>query len=130
LAEVCDLVLYDIKAFDSGLHKQFTGANNQLILENAEKLAAMKKTMIIRMILVPGVNDDEKEIENRLSFVRSLGSAVVKLDILKYHRLGVGKNISLGLNDPMEGISECGDEIARKVLKRAAEMGLNASIDG
>ena len=130
LAESSDLVLYDIKAFDSDLHKQIVGEDNRLILENAQKLADMKKNLIIRMILIPGINDDEKETEGRLSFVSELGSAVTRLDILKYHRLGAGKYARLGIKEPMDSIPECTDEIAMRVLKRAMDMGLNTSIGG
>ena len=130
LAESCDLLLYDIKAFDSEMHKQLTGEANQLIFENLKKLAAMKKEIIIRMILLPGVNDSEKETEARLAFISGLGTAVKRLDILKYHRLGAGKYTRLGLHEPMAGMPECSDEIAERVLKHASAMGLAASIGG
>ena len=56
LLELADLILYDIKAFDSGLHRACTGVGNERILENARKIAGMKKNMHIRLVLVPGVN--------------------------------------------------------------------------
>jgi pyruvate formate lyase activating enzyme len=111
LVEAVDLVIYDIKTFDNSLHERFTGAGNALILENARLVAEMKKSMIIRMILVPGVNDNEEEIDRRLTFVRDLGNVVTRLDILKYHRLGVGKYLRLGLEDPMSDTPECSNEL-------------------
>ena len=128
LVDAVDLVLYDIKAFDSGLHKKLTGEGNCLILENARKIADMKKPMHVRMILVPGVNDSKEEIENRLAFIRELGAA--RLDILKYHRLGEGKYLALGLEDPMAGTPEATDEDADRVLQKALSMGLIAAIGG
>jgi len=130
LVEAVDLVLYDIKAWDSELHKQYMGVGNQLILKNARLIAEMGKPLMIRMMLVPGVNDSKDEIENRLSFVRSLGDAVVGLDILKYHRLGAGKYLRLGLQEPLCESPECSDELALQVFKQATNMGLAATIGG
>lgn len=130
LVEAVDMVLYDIKAFDNTIHKQYTGVDNYLILENARKIADMKKDIIIRMIIVPGVNDSKEEIENRLRFIQSLGNAVVQLDILKYHRFGAGKYLRLGLSEPMGDTPECTEEFAAQVLAQAKGLGLTATIGG
>jgi pyruvate formate lyase activating enzyme len=130
LVEAVDLVLYDIKASDNALHEHFTGVGNTLILENARLIAAMNKPMIIRMLLVPGINDNEEEIERRLNFVRDLGKAVIRLDILKYHRLGVGKYLRLGLPEPLDNIPECSDDLVDYAAQKAHSMGLEAFIGG
>jgi pyruvate formate lyase activating enzyme len=128
LVEAVDLILYDIKVFDSNLHERYTGAENHFILENAKRIAEMKKPMIIRMILVPTINDNEEEIENKLLFIRSLG--VARLDILKYHRLGAGKYLRLGKQEPMCDTPECTDEFADFVKQKALSFGLTARIGG
>ena len=130
LVEAVDLIIYDIKTFDDALHERFTGAGNALILENARLIAEMKKPMIIRMILVPGVNDNEEEINHRLTFVRDLGNAVTRLDILKYHRLGVGKYLRLGLKYPMSDIPECSNDLAEFAVQKARAMGLSVFVGG
>ncbi|MCL2811007.1 MAG: glycyl-radical enzyme activating protein [Clostridia bacterium] len=119
LVRAVDLVLYDIKAMDSEIHKRHTGADNHLILENARHIADMGKEMIVRLILVPGINDDEREIQNRLDFAMSLGN-VVKIEILKYHRLGAGKYRRLGLDEPMGDTPECSDAVAERFKQKAA----------
>jgi len=129
LMEAVDLVLYDIKALDSGIHRQYTGVDNQLILENARRIAGMGKEMIVRLILVPGVNDSEAEIGGRLKFVRELGQDI-RVDILKYHRLGGGKYASLGIPEPMGDTSECSDAIAEDAAKLGVDMGLTVTIGG
>jgi pyruvate formate lyase activating enzyme len=111
------------------LHKQYTGIENGQILENAKKISGMKKPMIIRMILIPGINDGKKEIENRLAFIGSLGF-IHRLDILKYHRLGEGKYIRLGLKQAMDRIPECTEELAAQVMEKASAMGILTTIGG
>jgi len=129
LVEAVDLVLYDIKILNRILHKRYTGFDNQLILENAMKIADMGKDMIIRLILIPGVNDSEDEIVGRLKFAKSLGSSV-KVDLLKYHKLGAGKYASLGMIEMMEGTPECTDELAAHAAELARSMGLTVTVGG
>jgi len=128
LVQAVDLVLFDVKAMDSNLHKQYTGAGNELILENAKKIADTGKEMIARLIIVPGVNDSDEDIEGRLEFARSLG--ILQVDLLGYHRLGAGKYAALGLQDPMASTPECPCETLRRAAKKAANMGLAAFIGG
>ena len=130
LVDVVDLVLYDIKTFDNALHERFKGTGNSLILENARLIADMKKPVIIRLILVPGVNDSEAEIDRRLAFVSDLGKTVIRLDILKYHRLGAGKYRQLGLQDPMGDTHECDDDLAALTAQKARSMGLTVCLGG
>jgi len=130
LVKAADLILFDVKAMDSVLHKKYTGADNRLILENAHKIADSGKEMIIRLLMVPDVNDGEEEIESRLAFVCGLGGNVLRVDILGYHRLGVGKYAALGLRDPMEGTPECPEDTLHDAAKKAAELGLAATVGG
>jgi len=129
LVAVADLVLYDIKTLNRTLHKRYTGVDNQLILENAIRIADMGKSMTVRMILIPGVNDSEDEISGRLKFVKSLGNHV-KLDLLKYHKLGAGKYASLGMIEMMEGTPECSEDLAEHVANLARNMGIAVTIGG
>ena len=129
LVEAVDLVLYDIKILDNVQHMHYTGVDNQLILENAIKIADMGKDMIVRMILIPGVNDSEDEIVGRLNFIKNLGSNV-KLDLLRHHKLGAGKYAALGLDDPMEKTPECSNDIAEYVASLAKDMDIAVTIGG
>jgi pyruvate formate lyase activating enzyme len=129
LVAAVDLVLYDIKLLSRALHKRYTGVDNQLILENAMKIADMGKAMTVRMILIPGINDSKDEISGRLAFVKNLGSSV-KLDILKYHKLGAGKYASLGMIEMMEGTPECSDDLANHAANLARNMGIAVTIGG
>lgn len=125
-----NMVLFDIKAYDSGLHRKYTGAGNELILENIKKTAAKNKELIIRMVIVPGMNDNMEDIKKRISFIKELGSAVKQIDILKYHNLGEGKYKSLGMiySVPKDLYREEG--FWKKVKEMASETGVKVTIDG
>lgn len=128
LSEI-DLVLYDMKAFDPGLHKDCTGADNALILENARRIAAMPKPMWMRMVLVPGWNDDLEDVRRRFRFIRSLGASVERTDILKYHNLGAGKYRQLGLDYPIAPGIACSDTFLETVRQIAKKEGIPIHIE-
>ncbi len=95
MLEHTDLVLYDIKHMDPAKHKELTGLDNRLILENARMIAAMGKPMIIRVPLIPGHNDSQENLKALAEFMLSLG--LKKVDLLPYHSLGKIKYQRLGM---------------------------------
>lgn len=125
-----DAVLYDIKAFDSNIHKRCTGVDNHLIMENAQRIAQTDVKLYIRMVIVPQMNDDWDDICKRLEFVKNLGASVEQVDILKYHKLGMGKYVRMGMPYTLEDIPDCDDEYISKIYDRAVELGLKATING
>ena len=124
-----NLVLYDIKAFDAEVHRKGTAVDNRLILENAQKIASLGKEMHVRMVVVPGMNDDTRDIHKRINFVKDLGASVKRLDLLKYHDLAVGKYEKLGMEYtvPEGSIS---DDFMQEIYNYAADEGLYVSIGG
>ena len=94
LPDVVDLVLYDIKFVDNEKHIRFTDASNEVIMQNAEKLSAVGVPLIIRLPLLPGINDTAEEINGMVNFIQRL-ETVQRIDILPYHRFGIGKYLML-----------------------------------
>ena len=64
-----DLFLYDIKAFNNDVHKKFVGASNELILSNLKKLFERKAKVLIRIPVIPTVNDSSEEMGNIRRFL-------------------------------------------------------------
>ena len=124
-----DLVLYDIKVMDPNLHRQLTGRPNDLILANARLLAEKEVPMHIRMVMVPGLNDNPEEIRARMDFVSGLKS-VQQVDILPYHRYGAGKYARLGLDCPLEGLEEYTKEQLAAIEAQVASFGIKTTIGG
>ena len=90
-----DWYLMDIKNINSDKHKRFTGVPNELILENAKKIARDAKNLVIRVPVIPTFNDTEEEIRDIAKFAASLPN-VSKIHLLPYHRLGADKYKGLG----------------------------------
>jgi pyruvate formate lyase activating enzyme len=90
LLPLVDIFLYDIKHMDSEEHKRLTGVPNEVILENLLKLDKTGKPIEIRIPIIPGYNDSEKNIEAVSNFIKGLKS-IKGVRLLPYHKLGLSK---------------------------------------
>ena len=95
ISDYADMFLCDIKHMDSDKHKQFTGVDNQLILDNIALLAERGKDIVVRVPVVPGFNNDLIAIEQIGVFVKSLKS-IREIDLLPYNSGGSSKAERLG----------------------------------
>lgn len=90
-------ILYDMKSIDSAVHREYTGKDNDIILDNLRMLAAGEKIaekLIMRMPLIKGVNDSEEIIRRTGEFYKENG--IRRVDLLPYHNLGVNKEKHIG----------------------------------
>lgn len=124
-----DLYLMDIKHMDSDKHKEYTGAPNERILENARRLSDSGVDLIIRTPVVPGVNDTAEDIRAISRFAASLGG-VKEYHLLPYHRLGSDKYSGLGRNYSLKEIQPPAKERMEYLLEVARESGLYCQIGG
>jgi pyruvate formate lyase activating enzyme len=90
-----DLFLYDLKTLDDGLHRQFTGVSNRLILENLRALGQRHANIWIRVPLVPGINDAADHLEQVARLAATLPS-VRQINLLPYHATATAKFLRLG----------------------------------
>lgn len=90
-----DIFLYDMKCFSEELHRENTGVSNRLILENLKKLSG-RAEIVVRIPIIPSVNDGEEELAKMADFLRALDVPPV-VELLPYHRLGEGKCDALGM---------------------------------
>ncbi len=93
--ELVDLFLVGLKHIDCRKHKELTGQDNCLILENISYLDSLKKPFWLRYVVIPGITDDEADIRRLAEYCSHL-SCLEWVDLLPYHRLGVQKWQALG----------------------------------
>ena len=118
LMDVTDLLLLDLKHIDPAAHRELTGADNANVLDCANYLSEIGKSVWIRHVLVPGITTDETSLAKLGAFIKTLAN-VKRVEVLPYHALGVPKWKSLGLSYALEGVSAPTDEqiaTARRVL--------------
>ncbi len=88
-------ILYmDIKHMDTEKHKEATGVGNERILDNIKRISeAIDPTWqsaIIRVPVIPGINDSEENIRETAEYVASL-KTFKRIELLPYHNLGMNK---------------------------------------
>jgi pyruvate formate lyase activating enzyme len=97
--ELCDLIYFDLKTLDDDLHRAFTGKSNSVILANLARIAARwPQKITVSIPIIPGVVDTKEKIGEIGRYAKGLG--LMRLRILPYHRLSLGKYESLGIPYP------------------------------
>ena len=124
-----DTYLLDIKHINSDKHKEFTKQPNELILENAVKIAQLAKSCIVRVPTIPTFNDTEEEIREIARFARTK-MRVEEINLLPYHNFGKDKYTGLGRDYLMGDILPPTDEHMERLKKICEEEGLIAKIGG
>ena len=99
--DTIDVVLLDIKTWDPAKHRALTGQDNGPTLEFARRLAARRRTIWLRYVLVPELTDDAADIANTARFCAGLGN-VERVDVLPFHQMGRFKWKKLGLDYTLE----------------------------
>lgn len=101
-----DYVLMDIKIFDRELHRKYTGVSNELILQNAKILCAGDTPFVIRIPVIPGVNDNEQNFRQTAQWIAG-AKALEKIELLPYHKTAGAKYSSVGrVYNPMFDIDQ------------------------
>ena len=120
-----DLFLYDLKAADPAKHKQWTGVDNALILENLRKIDDAGGRIYLRCPIIPGLNHEESHWRQIGKIAASLHHAE-EITLHPYHPLGVEKNKRLGqtgsFDDPdfasQETVQQAADILAAETTVR------------
>ncbi|MEE0943898.1 MAG: glycyl-radical enzyme activating protein [Clostridia bacterium] len=124
-----DTVLMDIKHTNSKKHMEFTGQPNELILENAVKIAQNASSLVVRVPVIPTFNDTEAEIADIAKFAASL-NGVNEINLLPYHRFGKDKYDGLNREYLMGDLPSPTDEHMDKLKAVAESYGLKCKIGG
>jgi pyruvate formate lyase activating enzyme len=96
LLERLDLIFYDLKLIDPGLHKHYTGMDNHLILENLQLLNESGKPFVIRVPLVPEVTDSDENLKNIALTVRHM-KGLEEINLLSYNHAAGSKYENAGM---------------------------------
>lgn len=104
-----DYFLYDLKVMDEATHVKFTGASNKMILDNFCRLIRSKANVTVRIPIIPGFNNTDKNICSTISFLLKYASGC-HIGLLPYHRLGASKYEKLNMNYGLDELAPPSDE--------------------
>lgn len=119
-----DLMITDIKNMNTEEHKKWSGCGNERILNNIEKTVKAGLQVIIRVPIIPSVNDTEENIRATAEFIRDkLDNRVLQVQLLTYLKMGEEKYKSLGIEYPMgEDFNPEKRDIREKWIAHLAEI--------
>ena len=99
LLPLVDLFFVDVKETDPARCRDFTGATGELTLANLQRLHDAGAAVLVRLPLVPGLNDRPEHFAAIADLSRRLPN-LLGVEIMPYHRLGLGKRARMGLPGP------------------------------
>jgi pyruvate formate lyase activating enzyme len=120
-----DIVLLDIKTWDPERHRHLTGKEVGPTLDFARRLAERKRTIWLRYVLVPGLTDDENDINQTAMFAARLGN-VARVDVLPFHQMGRYKWKKLGIDYTLEHVEPPSPWLVERVCGQFRAVGLIA----
>jgi len=123
--QVADLVILDIKGWDPERHRRTTGMEIGPTLEFARRLAAHRRPVWLRFVLVPGWSDNADDIERIADFAAGLGN-VERVDVLPFHQMGRFKWKELGLDYKLQDVEPPSPEAVERTCAAFRAVGLKA----
>ena len=123
--ETIDLVMLGIKTWDPARHEALTGMDVRPTLEFARRLAARRRPIWIRFVLVPGLTDDMEDLAKTAGFAAGLGN-VERVEVLPFHQMGAYKWDRLGLEYTLRGVEAPTAEAAGRACEVFRRVGLKA----
>ena len=122
-----DRFLFDLKHLDPDIHFRDTGVNNNLILENLEKLINNGSAAVwIRIPVITGFNDSEEYFQQLGEYLR--GKKIEKLSLLTYHKWGTPKYDYLGKEYLWSREAEVSEEEVNKYKQIIENKGVSVTI--
>lgn len=122
-----DLVFYDVKHIDSDEHERYTGVPNEKILKNLKKLSGCSVRTIVRIPVIPGVNDS-RDVQHRIFTFLLEETQIRKVELLPFHRLGAGKYRGLGMDYRMNGVKNLSKADCHPFAEIGQDMGLTVHV--
>jgi len=98
-----NLVLFDLKLFNSAEHHKVTGRSNENVLRNLDLIIKAKVPVIIRIPIIPGINDSVDNLGSIARLIASLDDKI-EVNLLPYHRYGESKYIMLDREYPLSKV--------------------------
>lgn len=124
-----NLFLYDLKLMDEAQHLEHTGVSNAPILNNLKKLSGTGVPIFLRIPLIPGVTDTEKNLGQIAEFIRPLQN-IQRVDPLPYNLLSEDKNKRFGFPNRLGHLEVQSEQKLSDIQYRFEQLGYDVKIGG
>jgi pyruvate formate lyase activating enzyme len=124
VSAAADLLLFDVKHPDEGMHLQGTGVSNGVIVENMRSAIARGQDVLPRMPVIPGYNDSIETARRVAALLKDVGATRVQL--LPFHQLGEKKYEMLGMEYALHDLKPLHEEDLAEFQKTIISAGIDA----
>jgi len=122
-----DLLYFDLKHIDSEEHRRHTGVPLELILENLKRASECGANLVVRIPVIPGVNASEDTFRGMFKFLAERTRAR-NVELLPFHRLGLGKYAGLGWPYAMAEVGNMSKEQCAPLASLGRSLGLRVQV--
>ncbi len=113
-------VLLDLKFPSDELYREYTGHGIAETLATLEYLEARNIKTVIRTVVVPRINDDERTLDEYVAILRGK-RCVAEYELLAFHTMGFFKYERLGLENRFKDVPPLGTAEREKLQKYVNE---------
>jgi len=124
LFDYLDCLMIDCKHYDAEKHRAVTGMGNRQLFNNLRRAADYGLPVALRIPLIGGFNDSEKDRQGFARLFRELGlQDKATIELLPYHEYGKDKYRSLSLPYLMDNTARIPPEVLRETERYFREEG-------
>jgi len=124
------LVLFDVKLTDPVAHRKWTGRSNETIIRNLGLVVKKGVPVVIRVPLIAGINDSDEELRNIARLAAGSLKKPSKVELLPYHRFGMGKYQMLDRKYQLEELTTQTDAQIQRARQIFESFGLECEVVG
>lgn len=117
----CDLVILDLKHAVDEQHRKLTGFGNKQIIQNFPKLYNLTNNLLIRLTMIPGLNNNPEDIEAMINLLKPYD---VSVEVLKFHQLGQNKYEAINKDYKLKGVKPMTNDDIVPVINKLLKAGI------
>jgi pyruvate formate lyase activating enzyme len=126
-----DMFLFDIKHLDNEQHIKYTGVPNTGILENLKLVLDSGTDVMVRIPVLPGVNDDIEHLDELKKFITGVKcDNLRKINLLPFHRIGASKYRKFNIPYRMNETEQPSTERMKELKEFFSETGIKVKVGG
>jgi pyruvate formate lyase activating enzyme len=125
-----DLFLYDIKHMINEEHIRYTGVPNTGILDNLRYLLDSNAEVILRIPVIPGINDTAQNISMLENFIAKHNDRIKHVHLLPFHNIAGNKYKKVGIENRMKSIPSLANNDLNLLKNRLEKTGIKVKTGG
>jgi pyruvate formate lyase activating enzyme len=122
-----NLILFDMKLINPAVHQEKTGKSNQNILNNLKFITGLGIPVIIRIPVIPGINDSKKDATETARYIAGF-KGLLEVNLLPYHRFGESKYSMLDRQYSLSGLKPPESKALEELINIFESFNLNCEV--